>query len=143
VVSDGFDLYINRILEREGLSFLKVFSNKLSIESGNIIPHFPYTDEECRICANCKRNHIINNSGDLEFNVYIGDGQSDNCPAQFCDLIFAKNSLLKFCEINRITFSPYGNFNDVKDKLVLLKNKKRLKKRFQASLKRSEVYIQG
>jgi 2-hydroxy-3-keto-5-methylthiopentenyl-1-phosphate phosphatase len=143
IVSDGFDIYINHILEREGLSNLKVFSNKMIVEGENIIPHFPYPDEECKICANCKRNHIINNSGDLEYNIYIGDGLSDTCPAQFCDLIFAKKSLLKYCEKNRITFSPFANFTDVIDKLTLLKNKKRLKKRFQASLKRNEVYIQG
>ncbi|HPN37046.1 MAG TPA: MtnX-like HAD-IB family phosphatase [Melioribacteraceae bacterium] len=143
VVSDGFDIYIKHILEREGLTKLKVFCNKMNIVGDKIIPVFPYPDEECKICANCKRNHIIDNSGDLEYNVYIGDGLSDTCPAQFCDLIFAKKSLLKFCEKNRITFSPFTNFNDVIDKLALLKNKKRLKKRFQASLKRNEVYIQG
>ncbi len=143
VVSDGFDLYIKKILERENLGHLKVFCNKLEVKDNTIIPSFPYPDEECGICANCKRNHIIDNSGDLEFNVYIGDGLSDTCPAQFCDLIFAKKALLKFCEKNRITFSPFNNFNDVIEKLELLKSKKRLKKRFQASLKRNEVYIQG
>jgi 2,3-diketo-5-methylthio-1-phosphopentane phosphatase len=143
VVSDGFDVYINYILNREGFSELKVFCNKMEINNNKIFPHFPYPDEECNICANCKRNHIINNSGDLEYNIYIGDGFSDTCPAQFCDLIFAKKSLLKYCEKNRITFSPFNNFNDVIEKLTLLKNKKRLKKRFQASLKRNEVYIQG
>lgn len=143
VVSDGFDLYIKKILERENLRHLKVFCNKLEVKDNKIIPSFPYPDEECGICANCKRNHIIDNSGDLEFNVYIGDGLSDTCPAQFCDLIFAKKALLKFCEKNRITFSPFNYFNDVIEKLELLKSKKRLKKRFQASLKRNEVYIQG
>ncbi|MFH0733098.1 MAG: MtnX-like HAD-IB family phosphatase [bacterium] len=143
IVSDGFDIYIKNILERENLLHLKVFCNKMNIVNNSLIPEFPYPDEECKICANCKRNHIINNSGDLEYNIYIGDGLSDTCPAQFCDLIFAKNSLLKYCEINRITFAPFNNFNDVIEKLELLKSKKRLKKRFQASLKRNEVYIQG
>lgn len=143
VVSDGFDLYIDYILKRENLSFLKVYSNKLKVEGNKLIPIFPYPDEECKICANCKRNQVISNSGDFEFNIYVGDGNSDTCPAQFCDLIFAKKSLLKFCEKNRITFSPFTNFMDVIEKINLLKNKKRLKKRFQASLKRNEVYIQG
>ncbi len=143
IVSDGFDIYIKYILEREGLSNIKVFCNKMEVVGDKIFPRFPFPDEECRICANCKRNHIINNSGDLEYNIYIGDGLSDTCPAQFCDLIFAKKSLLKYCEKNRITFSPFANFTDIIDKITLLKNKKRLKKRFQASLKRNEVYIQG
>lgn len=144
ILSDGLDYYINRILERENLSHIEVFSNRLTFdESNNLIPIFPYTDEECRRCANCKRNHVLNFSSDDEFSIYIGDGYSDVCPAQYCDFIFAKNSLLKYCEVNRITYFPYSDFNDVIKKLEELKSKKRIKKRYQAELKRREVYIQG
>jgi len=144
ILSDGLDYYINKILLKENLSHLEVYSNKLSFDNnGNLIPIFPYTDEECKSCANCKRNHVLNFSGDDEFSIYIGDGYSDVCPAQYCDYIFAKKSLLKYCEINRITYYPYSDFNDVIKKLEELKQKKRLKKRYQAELKRKEVYIQG
>jgi len=144
ILSDGLDYYINKILLKENLSHLEVYSNKLSFDNnGNLIPIFPYTDEECKRCANCKRNHVLNFSGDDEFSIYIGDGYSDVCPAQYCDYIFAKKSLLKYCEINRITYYPYSDFNDVIKKLEELKQKKRLKKRYQAELKRKEVYIQG
>ncbi|MCK5085877.1 MAG: 2-hydroxy-3-keto-5-methylthiopentenyl-1-phosphate phosphatase, partial [Melioribacteraceae bacterium] len=112
-------------------------------ENNNLIPQFPYTDEECKICANCKRNHILNNSSDDDFTIYIGDGLSDTCPAQFVDFIFAKRSLLKFCEKNRISYFPYNNFYDIKNRLDELMKKKRIKKRHQAELKRREVYIQG
>lgn len=144
ILSDGLNYYINRILERENLKHIEVYSNRLTFDNdGNLIPVFPFTDEECTRCANCKRNHILNFSSDEDYSVYIGDGYSDVCPAQFCDFIFAKNSLLKYCEINRITYFPYSNFNDVIKRLEELKNKKRLKKRYQAELKRKEVYIQG
>lgn len=143
ILSDGLDYYIYRILDREELSSLDLFSNQLKFDNGKLIPVFPYTDEECDRCANCKRNHIINFSGDDEFSIYIGDGWSDVCPAQYCDFIFAKNSLLKFCEVNRITYFPFSSFEDVIIKLDLLKGKKRLKKRYQAELKRKEVYIKG
>lgn len=143
ILSDGLDYYINRVLEREGLSHLNAYTNKLTFKDEKLIPEFPFTDEECKQCANCKRNHIINHSSDDEFTVYIGDGYSDACPVQYCDFIFAKKSLLKFCEVNRISFSPYKNFNDVKRKIETLVQKKRLKKRHQAELKRREVYLQG
>lgn len=143
VLSDGLDYYINRILARENLSSLSVFSNRLEFENEKLIPVFPHTDEECDRCANCKRNHILNYSADEEFSIYIGDGWSDVCPAQYCDFIFAKNSLLKYCEVNRITYFPFSNFDDVIAKLEMLKEKKRLKKRHQAELKRKEVYIKG
>lgn len=143
ILSDGLDYYISRILQREELSSIEVFSNRLIFENEKLIPVFPHTDEECDRCANCKRNHILNYSGGDEYSVYIGDGWSDVCPAQFCDFIFAKNSLLKYCEVNRITYFPFNSFDDVIKKLELLKDKKRLKKRHQAELKRKEVYIKG
>lgn len=144
ILSDGLDYYISRILEKNSLSHIEVYSNKLYVDGDNrLIPLFPTTDEECRRCANCKRNHVLNFSSDDDYSVYIGDGYSDTCPAQFCDFIFAKHSLLKYCETNRITFFPYKNFNDVKERLEQLGSKKRIKKRYQAQLKRNEVYVQG
>lgn len=144
VLSDGLDYYINRILSREFMNNLIVYSNKLTFGANNeLVPSFPFTDEECKFCANCKRNHILEHSSDDDFSVYIGDGYSDKCPAQFCDFIFAKNSLLKYCEKNRIMYFPFNDFNDIMKKLDELKNKKRLRKRHQAVLKRREIYMQG
>ena len=144
VLSDGLDYYIKRILEKENLDHLEVYSNKLTFdEKNNLIPQFPFTDEECIQCANCKRNHIIANSADEDYTIYIGDGWSDTCPAQYCDFIFAKRSLLKYCEKNRISYFPFVRFKDVIKRMEELRNKKRLKKRHQAELKRREVYLQG
>lgn len=141
VLSDGFDYYIDRIFKRENLSSIKVYANKLNItDDGKLIPIFPYLDSECTSSANCKWNHIINHSSDDDFTVFIGDGNSDKYTAQFCDFIFAKDDLLKFCERERITYFPFNNFNDIVKKLAYLNSKKRLKKRHQAELKRKELY---
>ncbi len=143
VLSDGFDYYIKRIFEREKLNHLRYFTNKLIItEDNRLQPSFPYEHENCRTSANCKRNHIINLSSDEDYTVYIGDGNSDRFAAQFCDFIFAKDGLLKFCELERISYFPFKNFDDVVEKLESLKLKKRLKKRHQADLKRKEAYMQ-
>lgn len=141
VLSDGFDYYINRIFTREGITDIKVFCNQLTVENNKLVPKFPYLDEDCHTSANCKRNHIINNSSDDDFTFYIGDGNSDRNPAQYCDFIFAKDDLLKFCEKERISFFPYKNFNDIINRLDELKARKRLKKRHQAELKRRERYM--
>jgi len=144
VVSDGMDYYIDKLMIRENLNHLTVYSNKLSLDdNGNIIPAFPYTDEECNLCGNCKRNHILNHSSEEDITVYIGDGFSDTCPAQHVDFIFAKKSLLKFCEKNRISYYPFNNFDDVIPRMEELLSKKRIKKRHQAELKRKEVFQQG
>ncbi|MCL4547425.1 MAG: MtnX-like HAD-IB family phosphatase [Bacteroidetes bacterium] len=144
VLSDGFDYYIQKVLKREGLERLEVYSNKLTFGTeGNLIPEFPFTDEECSRCANCKRNHVLNFSAEDDYTFYIGDGYTDVCPSQFCDFIFAKNTLLRQCEINRVTYFPYSTFSDVTKKISELKDKKRLRKRHQAELKRREVFISG
>ena len=144
ILSDGLDYYIKRILRRENLGEIPFYSNKLTFDSNNkLIPVFPYSDEECTRCANCKRNHIIENSGNYDFTVYIGDGYSDICPAQFCDFIFAKKSLLKYCETNRISYYPFKDFNEIMIRLEELNGRKRLRKRYQADLKRRGIYQQG
>ena len=142
VLSDGFDYYIDKILNREKLSHLKVFSNKLILtDDGKLIPSFPYYNADCRSSSNCKRNHIIENSGEDDYTVFIGDGNSDNDAIQYVDFIFAKDDLLKFCEVQRITYFPFKDFNDVIVRLNELVSKKRLKKRHQAELKRREAFM--
>jgi 2,3-diketo-5-methylthio-1-phosphopentane phosphatase len=144
ILSDGLDYYINKISKREKFDDLKIFCNELKFDKkGNLIPYFPYTDEECSKCANCKRNHILNSSSDEDITIYIGDGWSDTCAAEHCDFIFAKKSLLKFCEQNGLPFFPFKDFSDVKKIVTQLNNKKKIKKRHRADLKRREAYMQG
>ena len=142
VLSDGFDYYINQILTREKLNYLKVFSNKLILnEKGKLIPSFPFYNSDCKSTANCKRIHIIENSGEEDYTVFIGDGNSDKDPIQYVDFIFAKKDLLKYCEVNRITYFPFSDFDDVIERLTELGSRKRLKKRHQAELKRREAFL--
>jgi len=140
VLSDGFDYYISKIFEKNEIKGLKVYSNHLEIVDGKLIPSFPYYDEASYSSANCKRNHIINHSSEDDFTIFIGDGNSDKDSIEYCDYIFAKDDLLKFCEKERITFFPYKNFDDVIKKLNELKGRKRLKKRLRAQLKRQQAY---
>lgn len=140
ILSDGFDYYIKRILEKQNLSHLKFFANTLEIVNGKFIPRYPFYNPEYRTSANPKRNHIIDNSSDDDYTFYIGDGNSDKDAAQYCDYIFAKNGLLKFCELERISYYPFKNFNDVTERIKELLSRKRLKKRHQAQIKRKHAY---
>ena len=142
VLSDGFDYYIDKILKRENLNQLKVFSNKLILtDDGKLIPSFPYYNADCRSSSNCKRNHILENSSEDDYTVFIGDGNSDIDAIQYVDFIFAKDDLLKFCEVQRITYLSFKDFNEVIVRLNELVSKKRLKKRHQAELKRREAFM--
>lgn len=142
ILSDGFDYYIDRVLTKAGFSDLKYFSNKLRIsDDAKLHPEFPHSDEMSISSANCKWNHILNHSSEEDYTVFIGDGLSDNETVHYCDYVFAKDSLLRFCEMERITFFPFKNFNDVAQKLEELNSKKRLKKRHQAVIKRKHAYM--
>ncbi len=141
VLSDGFDFYIERVFAKAGLNGLKYYSNKLTINEGKLYPEYPYYDADSPSSANCKKNHIINHSSDDDFTVYIGDGNSDKDAAQYCDFIFAKKDLARFCSMERISFSPFNDFIDVQNKVKELLSKKNLKKRHQAQLKRKMAYI--
>ncbi|MBV6443771.1 MAG: 2-hydroxy-3-keto-5-methylthiopentenyl-1-phosphate phosphatase [Ignavibacteriaceae bacterium] len=143
IVSDGFAFYIDAILNREGLQ-IPYFANELIFKKGGgVRMEFPHRDEHCTKCANCKRNHVVALSGDDEFSVYIGNGNSDVCPALHCDYIFAKDTLLKYCEKNRVSYYPFRNFGDVQARMNELLNKKRPKKRHRAELNRKKLYMQG
>lgn len=141
ILSDGLDIYIDRILKKYNLN-IKFYSNSIRIKSdGTAEMVFPYSDSVCLKCANCKRNHIINNSSDDDITIYIGDGHSDRCPVEYVDYIFAKDHLLKHCELNRISYFPFDNFISVKKAIEKLISKKRIKKRNTAILKRRELYL--
>jgi 2,3-diketo-5-methylthio-1-phosphopentane phosphatase len=142
VLSDGFDYYIDRIFNREKLNHVKYFANKLSLsENGKLIPSYPFYNQDFPTSANCKRDHILDNSSDYDYTFYVGDGNSDKESAQYCDYIFAKDGLLRYCEKERISFSPFKDFNDVILKIDHLKIKKKLRKGHQAELKRRAAYL--
>jgi 2,3-diketo-5-methylthio-1-phosphopentane phosphatase len=142
VLSDGFDYYIDRVFNKAGLTGLKYYSNKLFVdEAGILSADYPHYDAGFPTSANCKRNHIINHSGEDDYTIYIGDGNSDKEAAQYCDFIFAKDGLARFCSMEKISFFPYKDFKDVQNKLTELMNKKNLRKRHQAQLKRKSAYL--
>jgi 2,3-diketo-5-methylthio-1-phosphopentane phosphatase len=142
VLSDGFDYYIERIFKRENLCELIYYSNKLFFDDKQkLSAEYPYYDSDFPTSANCKRNHIINHSSDDDYTIYVGNGNSDKEAAQYCDFIFAKDGLARFCSMERISFYPFKNFIEVQNKLAELMLKKNLRKRHQAQLKRKSAYM--
>jgi len=55
---------------------------------------FPYFGSICSTAGNCKTSHLLRRGRPAGTRkVYVGDGRSDICPAQFCEILFAKGSL--------------------------------------------------
>jgi 2-hydroxy-3-keto-5-methylthiopentenyl-1-phosphate phosphatase len=144
IVSDGFDLYIRHVLDREHLNHLPFYSNQLVIQAdGTITPQFPYTDSECILCANCKRNHVVTKSGEENVIVYIGNGHSDQCSSRYADIVFAKGSLLTYCERENITYHRFETFDDVLSKFKSIVDGARPRKRRTAEMARKEIFMRG
>jgi len=149
VLSDGFDYYIQRILERNRLADVKYISNRLVFQPVdgrnvfNLFPVFPYRDSECDCCANCKRNHLLTLSSEDDIIVYVGDGYSDRCPSRYADIVFAKGSLIRYCREENISFFEFQTFKDVIGRLEKILAQKRIRKRWQAELRRREAFLQG
>jgi 2-hydroxy-3-keto-5-methylthiopentenyl-1-phosphate phosphatase len=142
VVSDGFDAYIEPVLKKEHLGWIPRFSNSMQFnDDGTIEPVFPFTDAQCEQCANCKRNHILTVAGDNHVIVYVGDGYSDRCPAQFADIVFAKDALVSYCETHNITFHRFSSFKDVLEKFRTIVEKGKPRKRRTAELARKDVFM--
>jgi 2,3-diketo-5-methylthio-1-phosphopentane phosphatase len=95
VVSDSFALLIRGVLRHHGLADLALRCNELRLEGDRPVPGFPYHGSICTQCANCKTSHLMQRGRPLgQKKIYVGDGRSDICPAGFCEVLFAKSSLL-------------------------------------------------
>lgn len=145
IVSDGLDYYIQTILEANGFSNVSFFSNTLLMIPGEggmqrLGLEFPFNDAECTRCACCKRNILLTHTDETDIIAYVGEGYSDRCPAQYADIVFAKDDLQKFCQKENISHFVYASFHDVVERLSILLAKNKLRKRRRAELKRREAF---
>ncbi|RYD04219.1 hypothetical protein N752_15355 [Desulforamulus aquiferis] len=111
VVSDGYDMIIKGVLEKEKLE-VPFYSNSLNYID-EFLAEFPYFNNSCGRCGTCKTELLEGLSHPGIKRVYIGDGMSDFCPASHCELVFAKGKLKDYCINNDISFKPYDSFRDI------------------------------
>lgn len=95
IVSDSSLFIIDTILKNNGIKGVKVYSNQLKFDKDKLILKFPYFNERCPKCANCKKSHLRRTDVRDKIFIYVGDGLSDVCAAGFADIVFAKASLLE------------------------------------------------
>ncbi len=113
VLSDGFDFFIKRILFNHGFSNIKVCSNNFKIIDNKFFVSFDNTPAGYTCNAGtCKCSKIV---GD-KF-LYIGDGLSDVCVAQKASILYAKNSLAKYCDNIGLVYKKFSTFSDIVEDL--------------------------
>lgn len=113
VVSDNFDLFIAAILQRCGFADVPFYANHVVFAADRLRPSFPYLNPDCPDCAHCKKTHFVPRHGDRRRVVYIGDGQSDICPARHADIVFAKAGLLTHLRGAGISCLAFDQLADV------------------------------
>ncbi len=113
IASDGFDIYITRMLAAAGLSDLTVVSNRLDVRPDAVVLEFPHERDGCGHCGMCKALPVRRAQAHGRRVAYIGDGFSDRCAVAEADVIFAKDSLAAHCEIHGIPYHAFESLADV------------------------------
>jgi 2,3-diketo-5-methylthio-1-phosphopentane phosphatase len=113
VVSDGYDLYIDPLLEKAGVPGVRYFSNHMEWVDGRPQAIFPHFRPDCeRRMANCKCQYLRLGEPNLR-RIYIGDGVSDICAAEKADVVYAKADLRRHFERTARPFRPFTTFDDI------------------------------
>lgn len=122
VVSDGLDLVIQYILEKNQLDHLPIIANHLDHLTANHWQlSFPYSDNVCSSqSGTCKCK--IAKLNRQEKIILIGDGRSDFCLAERADYVFAKKSLIEHCTSKKIHHHPFDEFSQIIEPLFALLN---------------------
>jgi 2,3-diketo-5-methylthio-1-phosphopentane phosphatase len=94
ILSDGFQKYINRILENHEIKVesLDILANDADLVDNKL--KLSFNTPECEHgCANCKYSHVLKLKNEGYKIIYIGDGLSDIFPAtELADIIYARNN---------------------------------------------------
>lgn len=112
IVSDGLDLAIHYLLNKYNIYNVTIVANKLiqrsektwSLEFPNASPFCIKENGTCK----CK----IADQSNKPTIILIGDGRSDFCLAHQAQFIFAKSSLINYCEEQNLPFKPIHQISD-------------------------------
>lgn len=114
IVSDCGDIFIEKILDRYGISNLPWRCNSVVHKGDRLKLSFPYCNKLCDSgAAHCKCASIKAMGKPGRKSIYIGDGRSDLCAARKADFIFAKGVLAECLEKEAIGFMRYPNLSYV------------------------------
>lgn len=112
VVSSGFRQFIEPVLEREGVGEVELVSNEVEPDPSGWRIRF-FDESECETCGEaCKRPTVRAFASDGEL-VYVGDGYSDRCAAEYADRVFARRGLEAYLQERGRAFTHFDDFHDV------------------------------
>ena len=114
ILSDSFASVISAILANNGISGIPILANQLRLVGDRPVVSFPFFASICTVCANCKTSHLLRRDRPAGTRkIYVGDGQSDICPAGFCEILFAKGRLFRHFSPIRKNCIPFEDLGAV------------------------------
>ncbi|MBF0618672.1 MAG: MtnX-like HAD-IB family phosphatase [Candidatus Omnitrophica bacterium] len=113
ITSDNVSFIIREILGHQGISDIPIFSNELLVHGDRWALSFPYFKADCPKCGNCKKSHLPASGVRKGLTVYVGDGRSDICPAEYSDIVFAKATLLKHLNSIKKECIPFEDLGSI------------------------------
>jgi 2,3-diketo-5-methylthio-1-phosphopentane phosphatase len=116
VVSDGFGYYVHDRIDSFGVP---VFTNEVDFATNTM--RFPNANPDCAGCAQCgtcKKRFIDDAAARDRTTVFVGDGTSDRYAARAADVVFATESLARWCEHEGIEFHHFADLRDVERVLL-------------------------
>ncbi len=112
LLSGGLDVFIQPVLEREGLELPVLSETAVRDPSGGLLVQHPLGHPTCRLCGICKAL-VVEAPTDGPRSVFIGDGSTDRYGAEVADIVFARHRLLEFCRANSIPCHAFEDFGPV------------------------------
>ncbi|NQS98731.1 MAG: MtnX-like HAD-IB family phosphatase [candidate division Zixibacteria bacterium] len=120
ILSGGVEEISRGLLKKHGIEELEVYANRLHVEN-NRWTLIPSDRPKIKgLCNHCKTFSVLESQQAGYRTVYIGDGFTDRCPAGKADIIFAKDDLAAYCELNSIEFHCFRDFTDIRIQLERL-----------------------
>jgi 2-hydroxy-3-keto-5-methylthiopentenyl-1-phosphate phosphatase len=102
---------------------------------------FPYANTECDGCTQCRRNIMLASAGEGDVLIYAGDGHGDPCPAEYADVVFARDALQTWCQQRNITHVVFRTYEDLRVRLASASRRRTLRPRPRAERKRREAFL--
>ena len=120
IATMGLDFYVEALLEREGMDSIPYYAVDTEFTDSGIKYGYRYTWDGCWQPGNCKCRALEEYRRKGHTILFAGDGNSDICPADKSDVVFARRFLEDHCQENGLPYVPLTDFSKVIESLESL-----------------------
>ncbi len=114
IVSDGLGFYVASNLAHldPRLADLPIATNENDVDGSGRLA-FPHGHPACFVCGTCKRERVRAHEAGGRVVIFVGDGTSDRYAAHHADIVWAKDSLLRWGQATGRDFRAWDRFAEI------------------------------